>query len=80
MDIQRTGNMNLNLLNARRQEINRIKSSIQKQMRMNQTIDTAGGPYNGYRSLGFYQLSRNTTGSGNHLVVGGYPGSGNLVS
>ena len=70
----------MNMRNMRLQEANRIKNTVQHQLRLNQTHDTVGASANGYRSLGFYQAGRYTGGSGNGMVVGSRSGSGNLVS
>jgi hypothetical protein len=70
----------MNIRNVRVQEANRIKNTIQNQMRAIQTYDTAGAPVNGYRSLGFYQIGRSTNGNGNQMVMGSHTGNGNKVS
>ncbi len=69
----------MNIRNMRIQEANRIRNTVQSQIRSTQTLGTAGASVNGYRSLGFYQSGRNTS-SGNNMVFGNHTGSGNLVS
>ena len=70
----------MNIRNLRLQEANRIKNTVQRQLHINQTYDTAGNQANGYRSLGFYQSGRYTGGPGHNFIAGSNTGNGNLVS
>ena len=62
------------------QEANRIRNTVQHQLRINQTFDTANTHVNGYRSLGFYQAGRFTGGVGESMVIGSRTGNGSTVS
>jgi hypothetical protein len=67
----------MNMRTLRVQEANRVKHTVQNQMRLNQTFDTANTQVNGYRSLGFYQAGRYTMAS-EYAIVG--MNGGNKVS
>jgi hypothetical protein len=67
----------MNLRNHRVQEMNRLRATIQNQLRMTQTFDSANGQANGFRSTGFYQASRHV-GTAAH-VIGSRTNNSNLV-
>lgn len=70
----------MSIANIRRQEGNRIKNTVQHQLRLQQTHGTANSQVNGYRSLGFYQAGRYSGSSGQSMIVGSRTGDGTLVN